>query len=383
MTTPTSDAHREQISQVARWRMARNLIAVYSDIAQRSGVSSPPSTSFSADDRPEALDAIDQWFDSVDGALSAANFRAALASIAAGNGESALYAVAQHFIAKRRSDAETRNKFEFVLVQYFIISSPPSFHSRTISSRDVAEVLHPLVGNVGAAPASVAEMGQLANRLQNCTSIADLYEIATALDACKRALGAEYYDPAALVHITHVQYLFRLAARNTVRVALEELLRQLDDLRNRGVRMLDCRAAGMTDREPVDGLILSWKGVGEVDLEYRIHELAPALLAMEKILADRSGPSPQMAQELASLRSMAEKLSAQLAAISQRVQRLEILVPAPGSTSSVEPVKWPAPSPSIPIAMRTAPVSSPEAAPIRTPEIRPATPVPQNGNSHS
>ena len=143
--------------------------------------------------------------------------------------------------------------------------------------------------------------------------------------------------------------------------------------------MLDCRAAGMTDREPVDGLILTWKGLGEADVEYRIHEIAPALLGMEQVLADRTSSSPQMAQELASLRSMAEKLSAQLAALGQRVQRLEILVPPQGSTSAVEPVKWPAAMPTIPIAMRSA-SPNPETAPARpSPEIRPAMPVPQNG----
>ncbi|MGH9523498.1 MAG: hypothetical protein ACRD3E_13310 [Terriglobales bacterium] len=383
MTTPTSDAHREQISQVARWRMARNLIAVYSEVALRSGVSSPPSTSFSADDRPEALDAVDKWFDALDDALPAANFRSALGAITATNGESALYAVAQHFMMKRRLDEESRKKIEFVLVQYFIISSPPSFHSKAISARDVAEVLHPLMGTVsGTMPDSVAELAQLANRLQNCSSIRELYEITTALESCKQAMGDHYYDPAVLVHITHAQHLFRLSARNTVRTSVSDLLRQLEDLHNRGVKMLDCRAAGMTDHEPVDGLILTWKGLGDVDIEYRIHEIAPALLNMEKVLADRTGSSPQLNQELASLRAMAEKLSAQLAAISQRVQRLEILVPPQGSTSAVEPVKWPPAMPTIPIAMRTAP-AMPEPAPVRSPEVRPAMPVPQNGKSQA
>lgn len=386
MTTPTSDAHRVQISQVARWRLARNLISVYTEIARRSGASSPPPTGFSNDDRPESLDAIDQWFNSVDDALSSASFRAALGPMTATNGESALSAVAQHFMAKRRTDEESRKKIEFVLVQYFIVSSPPSFHSKTISCRDVAEVLHPLIGAAGGNVPASADFEQLASRLQNCASVRELYETAAALDSQKQAMGDGYYDPGALVHITHTQYLLRLAARNVIGTSVQELVRQLEDLRTRGVKLLDCRAVGATEHEPVDGLILTWKGLGDADLEYRIHELAPALLAMEKVLGERSGSNPQMAQELASLRSMAERLSAQLASISQRVQRLEILVPTPGSTSAVEPVKWPSAAgnvANIPIAMRTAPASSPEPPSARpATDGKPASPLPPNGNSH-
>lgn len=386
MTTPTSDAHRVQISQVARWRLARNLVSVYTEIARRAGASSPPATGFSADDRPESLDAVDHWFDSVDDALSSASFRAALGPMTATNGESSLSAVAQHLMAKRRNDEESRKKLEFVLVQYFVVSSPPSFHSKTIGSRDVAEVLHPLMGAaVGTAPAD-PDFEQLASRLQNCASVRDLYETAAALESRKQSMDHGYYEPGALVHITHTQYLLRLAARNVIGTSVQELVRQLEDLRTRGVKLLDCRAVGATDREPVDGLILTWKGLGDADLEYRIHELAPALLAMEKVLAERSGSSPQLAQELASLRSLAERLSAQLASISQRVQRLEILVPTPGSTSAVEPVKWPSAAgniANIPIAMRTAPAGSPESSAVRAAaDVKPAAPVPQNGNSH-
>lgn len=379
MTTPTSDALRVQISQVARWRMARNLIAVYSEIAQRTGVSSPPSTSFGADDRAETLDAVEKWFDSVDKALPVADFRSALASVTASNGESGLHAVAQHFMTKRRLDDESRKKLEFVLVQYFLISSPPSFHAKTISVRDVGEVLHPLLGDVGGAPASAAEIEQLGTRLQNCSTVRELYDIVTAMESCKQAMGVDYYNPAMLVSITHAQYLLRLAARNVVRNAVEETVRQLEQLRARGTKVLDCRAAGASEHEPVDGLILTWKGLGEADIEYRIAEFAPALLALEKVLAEAGGgSSPQLAQELASLRSITEQLSAQLTAITQRVQRLEILVPSPGSTSAVEPVKWPSTPAGIPIAMRTAPSTDP-ASVSAVPDIRPIAPVPQNG----
>lgn len=390
MTTPTGDARRVQISQVARWRLARNLVAVYAEIARRSGVSSPPSTSF-ADDRLESLDAMDQWFDSVDDSLSATRFRSALGAMLGSNGESALYAVAQHLMSKRRPDEESRKKIEFVLVQYFLISSPPSFHTKTVTSRDVAEVLQQLLATGGGAALEyLAEIEQLTARLQNCTTVRDLYEIATALETCKQAMGNDYYEPDALAHITHSQHLLRLAAREIARTAVPEVVRQMEELRARGVTTLDCRAVGSSEHEPIDGLILTWKGLGETDIEYRVHEFAPALLGLEKALADRSPNNPQLGAEIASLRSMAERLSAQLAAISQRVQRLEILIPAPGSTAPLDPSKWrpaplpPSPASTMPIAIRTAPALSPEPAPARAvAEIRPAAVTPQNGNSHA
>lgn len=390
MTSPTSDARRVQISQVARWRLARNLISVYTEIARRSGVPAPPSGSFGADDRPESLDAAEKWFDSVDDSLTATRFRSALAAIIGGNGESALYAVAQHLISKRRLDEESRRKIEFVLVQYFLVCSPPSFHSKTVSVREVAEVLQPLTNASGSTvSAYLTNLEQLAARLQSCATVREIYEIATSLEQCKQAMGNEYYEPDALVLITHAQHLLRLAAREVMRTAVPELVRQLEELRARGIMTLDCRAAGSSEQEPVDAMILTWKGVSEADIDYRIDEFAPALLGMEKVLTDRSGSNPQFNAELASLRAMAEKLSTQLAAISQRVQRLEILVPTTAPTPVADAPKWrpsplPAtPAPTMPIAMRTAAATPPEPAPVRSAgEIRPVAVTPQNGNGN-
>jgi hypothetical protein len=226
--------------------------------------------------------------------------------------------------------------------------------------------------------------------LQNCATVRELHEIATALEECKQSMGNEFYEPDALIRITLAHHLLLLAGRDVMRTTVPELVRQLEQLRARGVTTLDCSAAGCSDQEPVDALILTWKAVREADIDYRVHEFAPAFIAIEKALADRSAPNPQISAEIASLRSLAERLSAQLAGISQRVQRLEILLPTQGSTPSIDLPKWPTSIPSaavppiVPAATRTAPATPPEPAPLRAAaEIRPLAATPHNGNSHA
>ncbi len=374
-----------QISQVAQWRLARNLFAIYADLSRDSGLCPPPFSSFGADDRPESLEAVYQWFDTVDTNLPATNFRSAIGAASGMNGESSLYTVAQHLLSKRRTDVESRKKVEFVLVQYFLLCSPPSFHSKSVVCRDVAEVLQPLIGNSTDSTSEAALiLENLAARLQNCATLRDLYDIFTALEKCKEEAEDSYYEQSVLARITHVQYLLRLVTRDIFRSSVEEIIRQTDELRERGVTTLDCRAAGLSDSEVLAALALKWKGLNQEDIENRIEELVPQLLGMEKTLTQTSASDPQMNAELASLRSLADRLSTQLAAVSQRVQRLEALIPASAWTSDSTRVRQTShPEPFPPIAARAA-AATPNLMPARTPaDAIPQNGAPKNGNPHA
>lgn len=380
-----------QLSQVAQWRLARNLFAVYAELASRSvgtGVCPPPYSSFGADDRPESLDTVNRWFDAVDNSLSAADFRSALGAITGTNGESALYTVAQHLLSKRRTDPESRKKLEFVLVQYFLACSPPSFHTKAVTCSDISAVLQPLIPHAADTSESLLILANLSTRLQNCATLRELHEIAGTLEGCKQEMGDAYYETAALAHITHAQYLMKLVARDVARTSVTEVTSKMEQLRERGVTTLDCRAAGLTDQEVLTVLVAKWKGLNESDIEYRLDEIAPVLLGMEKTLGDKtSGSNPQLDAEIEALRSLADRLSTQIAAITQRVQRLESLVPASGSTlaSDLQRARatspLPPPAPIAPIAVRAANLAKPEAAPGRT-STEQHPPTPPNGNTH-
>ncbi len=363
MNTAAGAERSVQITQVAQWRLARNLFAVYAELARNAGVCPPPYSSFGADDRPEALDAVNKWFDAVDDTLSAADFRAAMAAFGGTNTESVLYTVAQHLLSRRRTDPESRKKLEFVLVQYFLVCSPPSFHTKSVTCHDIAAVLQPLTNDSGEATSeSLLILSNLADRLQNCTTLRELHEIAGSLETCKQEMGDSYYEPASLAHITHAQYLLKLVAREVAPAAVTAVTSKMEQLRERGVTTLDCRNAGLSDQEVLTVLVAKWKGLNESDIEYRLDEIAPAVLGLETTLnPDTSRPAPasnpQLEGEVAALRTLADRLSTQLAAITQRVQRLEALVPASElrSLSEVPRTRTTTGSGSItPIAVRSA-----------------------------
>lgn len=416
MNSPSADGRGPnagrsvQLTQVAQWRLARNLFPVYAELASRSaGVCPPPFSSFGADDRPESLDAVKNWFDAVDNTLSPADFRASMAAIIASNGESALYTVAQHLLASRRSDAASRSKLEFVLVQYFLVCSPPSFHTRSATCADISAVLQPVWPRLPAAGAtSVASaddggdstsdslliLSGLAARLQNCSTLSELYEIAGTLETCKQQMGDAYYEPAALAHITHAQFLLKLGARDVARTSVTDVTSKIEQLRQRGVTTLDCRAAGLTDREVLTVLVAKWKGLNDSDIEYRLDEIAPVLLAVEKTLGDQTssaactttdvGRVGQLESDLASLRSLADRLSTQLAAITQRVQRLEASMPASelrrlSEVPRTRPTTPATPGPLAPIAVRATTSAAATASTAAKPAGPPNATTP-NGN---
>lgn len=381
MAIATVDGRGMQISQVAQWRLARNLFAVYAELARTSGICKPPFSSFGADDHPESLEAVEKWFDAVETSLSPEQFRAAIGTLAGANAESALYTVAQHLIAKRRADTDSKKKLEFVLVQYFLVCSPPSFHSNRLTYSDVAEVLQPLIPTNGEVTSeAVLKLQNLAARVQNCGTLRELQEISSAIDECKQTFGDTYYQSAVLVRVTHAQFLLRVVARELVKGFATDLLQQLEELQARSVTAVDCRAAGLSEKEDVAALIAKLRDlIGSECPE----DSTAVLVGMEKVLAERANanancnaaPNAQLQAELASLRSLADHLSTQLAVITQRVQRLEMLVPVPPPiTMSEAPRPRPAAPPiaGTPLATRTAEVNRPAEAP------RP-TIVPPNG----
>lgn len=322
------------ISVVAQWRLARNLFPIYAELTRNSQYCPPPPCStFESDDRPESLQAIRQWFDAVDGSLSPARFRAALQAANALNSDSTLHAIAQHFLARRDASAESREKLDFLLVRYFSVCSPPSFHSRTLSRRNVADVLQPLLGDCAEPhPEWLAPLDAFLQKLDACPPLAALLTLLKEVAAWKASLGERYFQPIAAIELTHLHYMLHLVTVEAVDNALAQLVKQMEGVRSRGTEYLDCTAAGMSARESVAALIQKWKSwVVPHDIEFWLDELAPMLLGVEHALASAAGTAVDsrvetLLGEMGRLRALLETMTAQLAALTQRLQRLEARV---------------------------------------------------------
>jgi len=321
------------VSIVAEWRIARNLFPIYTELVRQSGQCPPPFSSFGADDRPESLDAVRGWFDAVDASCPAAQFRAQAEAVVGVN-DTAWHAIALHFLNVRRGDPETRKKLAFVLTRYFTICAPPSFLSKSVTRRHVADVLQPLIGECAeSALNSPTPADEFLRRLEHCRGMADLTAIFSEFTGCDQFFREPALAPAALAQATHLHYLLHLVAIEVVQAQTAHVLTGLKALHERGIETLECQTAGVREKKPIDGLIAFWsKWKPPADIEYWLDELSSALLGLDKELggAPSGGPDPRVDAEFAALRTLAEKLGTQLSAVTQRLQRLESLVDLQG-----------------------------------------------------
>jgi hypothetical protein len=378
------------VSMVAEWRIARNLFPIYTELVRQTGQCPPPFSSFGADDRPESLEAVRTWFDAVDASMPSPQFRTAVEAVIGVN-DSAWHAIALHFLAVRRTDPESCKKLGFVLTRYFAICSPPSFRSKSVNRRHVADVLQPLIGDSPDSVEPSMPADDLVRRLEQCGSLAELLTISQEIEKWEQSIGDRYLLPIALVQATHLHYLLHLVASTTIQAQQAQVIKQLKGVRERGIETMDCRNAGMSEKEPLDTLIATWiQWKVPNDVEYRLQEIAAPLLGLDKVFAGMQGSAPdaRVDAELAALRAFSERLVTQLAAVSQRLQRLEAMVDLQGGWTPsadtmaaankfrVTPPPVIAPLPTIaPVAAR--PTLRPPSD-VQPPAAQP--PVPSNGN---
>ena len=254
----------------------------------------------------------------------------------------------------------------------------------------MADVLQPLIGDC-PDQAEPGPAGELVHRLQSCRGMAELITISQDLEKWQESLCDHYLRPVALAQATHAHYLLHLVAAETVAAVQLQIVRQLKALGERGVTSLDCRAAGMGEREATDGLLAAWtQWTVPSDVEYRLEEVGKALLGLEKVFSSMQGggaPDPRVDAELSTLRALAERLGAQLSAVTQRLQRLESIVDLHGGwTPSAETLAATnkfrvTPPPAIPQSPTITPIAVRPTT--RTDAPSPAPPPPGNGTLRS
>src|SRR5207248_10239644 len=99
----------------------------------------------------EALKRIDEGFAQMDERVHVHQLRQLLQTSKLGT-EEALRAVASHHLAKEAKQDADRDKIDFLLVQYLSSCAPPSFYEGEVSFDQIAQVLEPVLGEVGLHP---------------------------------------------------------------------------------------------------------------------------------------------------------------------------------------------------------------------------------------
>ncbi len=255
MSTVTVSLHEI----AAQWRANRRIYPIYASIVRQFELGLEPCRHLESPiDRndPEILENIAAWFDKVDAGSHAGHLRQALQTARVAK-EDNLRALLSRFLDKQKKTAADRDKVDFLLVQYFAQCAPHSMHNRELELDDIAQVLEPVLGEMVPQQPRWLEVldGELA-MLKQCQTLGELLEkgVLAHVRQLKDEAGEMYFGSGAMLAFTRFNFVARHTFFRLLHADLGNMRHALRELEKRGVKHLDCRAAGLAEREPLETL---------------------------------------------------------------------------------------------------------------------------------
>jgi hypothetical protein len=366
MTTAT-----KPLSEIAaQWREARQLYEVYSALLENFALGLPPCRDLESPidkNDPQAIERVQQWFVQMDDRVHVHQLRQLLQTSRLGTEEN-LRALVRHHIGKEKKTEGDRDKIDFLLVQYLSSTAPPAFYDKSVSFEEIAQLLEPLLGEVGAHPPKWQEpLEKATDSLDNVRSLRELLEQGT-LDQMRKlkvSAGDMYFGPTALVAITRFNFFVRRTFVRLIASDLHAIRFSLNELERRNVKCVDCSRAKLGAKESIESLrkiCQEWKKPFRAAYAagQNFRELVEIRSALEDALAH--APEPGAAPSSASVEEEAPE--PQSAASMQATESAASSAAAPAT----EPEKKAAAAPPLPASApapkeeSAAPKAEPEAA---------------------
>ena len=251
----------------AQWDSALRVYPYYSQLAREfvlevdacpdleAGVETPDQ---------ESVEQAQKWLQTMDERIQVHQLRQFLQTSPLVDQEAVLVLL-QHLLASPVRSDSSRDKIDFMLVQYFNLALPMALDDEEVDLACVAGVLQPLVGTVELkTPVWLNALDRVLEAARGCTSLDELLHGGGLVQGrkVKTQAGDLFYLPVALVAFTRFGYLMRRAFFHLMHNDLNSILEGLDQLQANGVTTLDCRRAQFSAQEPVDRLRMvcqSWK----------------------------------------------------------------------------------------------------------------------------
>jgi hypothetical protein len=232
---------------------------VYSSLLERFALGLLPSKELESPiDRtePESVQNIQQWFEQMDERVHVHQLRQLLQTSRLGT-EDNLRALVNHHLEKETKSDSDRDKVDFLLVQYLSSCAPPGFYDRDVEFEEVAQVLEPILGEVGLHPPGWLEpLNQAAKGLDAMHSLRDLLGegILEQMRQLKTSSGQMYFGPTALVATARVNFLVRRTFVRLIAADLHAIRFSINELEQRGIRTVNCVRAGLGPQETLENL---------------------------------------------------------------------------------------------------------------------------------
>jgi hypothetical protein len=251
----------------AQWSSARRLHPIYAEVAREFVIDAP---TFAALEEPvdapdrETVEHAQKWLHDMDERIQVHQLRQFLQTSSLVDNDG-LVALLQHFLGKAAHTDSSRDKIDFLLVQYFSQLAPSELDDNAADLAYVAQGLEPVLGNVELkAPVWLNALDRVLDSARRCRSLDELLHggVLEQGRKAKAQAGDLFYLPIALVAFTRFGYLMRRVFFRLMLTDLNNILDGLTELEEQGVETIDCRRAQFSAKEPIVRLRMicqSWK----------------------------------------------------------------------------------------------------------------------------
>jgi len=251
----------------AQWSSLRRLHPIYVELAREFVIDTPACDDLEAmaeTPGPESVEQAQRWLNDMDEKIQVHQLRQFLQTSSLVDPDG-LAVLLQHFLAKTPKTDSSRDKIDFLLVQYFSQSAPTELDDNHADLAYVAQGLEPILGKVELkAPVWLNALDRVLDSARRCRSLDELLH-GGVLDQGRKAkaqAGDLFYLPVALVAFTRFGYLMRRVFFRLMLADLNSILDGLTELEEKGVETIDCRRAQFSAQEPIIRLRMicqSWK----------------------------------------------------------------------------------------------------------------------------
>jgi hypothetical protein len=246
---------KTEVPKQAQWAEARAAFPIYVALAKQLEFEIPfPQSKRNLPEKAEQalFTQVNDWLDSMDLRVMVHQLRHLLQMTTLNASETGLRALIQRHLRKSKKSNVDRDKIDFLLVQYFALCAPAKIYHKQIEPEDVAQVMHPVLGDVDPDPLEwCAPLEQMIAALRGFRSLREILKTNFIEQGrkVKEAAGGMFYDPAALVAFIRFNFLLRRTLIELMHADLIAIRAGLSQLKSAGVRIIDCHHCGLSATE--------------------------------------------------------------------------------------------------------------------------------------
>ncbi len=255
LTSPLAPSPAGENTRQSQWAEARSVFPIYLALAKQLGIFIP-FTQRNLPESPELelFSQVQTWLDSMDQRVIVYQLRHLLQMTTLNASESSLKSLIERHLRKPTKTHFDRDKIDFLLVQYFALCAPAKIYHKRIEPSDVAEVMHPILGDVEPSKLVWCEpLEEMIGALHGFRSLREILKTNFIEQGrrVKESAGGMFYDASALLAFIRFNFLLRRTLIELMHGDLIAIRAGIGQLEAAEVRVMDCHSIGLSAAEPI------------------------------------------------------------------------------------------------------------------------------------